>query len=207
MYFRGFSNQQTSAFRDWYGKIAELRSLTPRLIPMIALTATATKNTREFIIKDLCLTKPLLICSSPEKVNVKYYLIKTQIDSVELIFSDVLSDLTRNGINAKRTLVFCRRMKDLRNIYQVMNKKLSTKYTSYKDRPYAMFHSRTQDYIKEHVLSQFSTSGGSVRFLVATIAFGMGMDCKDLTSVIHFGPPADLDDYFQESGRAGRDGE
>ena len=48
-------------------------------------------------------------------------------------------------------------------------------------------------------------SDGSVRVVFATTAFGMGVDCKGLYNIIHFGPPGDIDDYLQESGRAGRD--
>ena len=69
-----------------------------------------------------------------------------------------------------------------------------------------MFHARTHEEIKDFITSSFKAETGSIRFLVATIAFGMGIDCKGLHNIIHFGPPLTLDDYFQESGRAGCDG-
>ena len=58
-----------------------------------------------------------------------------------------------------------------------------------------MYHAKTDEDIKNHITSSFNCLSGSVRFSVATVAFGMGIDCKGL-----------LNDYFQQSGRAGRDG-
>jgi len=55
----------------------------------------------------------------------------------------------------------------------------------------------------EHILSSFKSMDGNVRVLIATVAFGMGVDCKGLHYVIHFGPPSNLDSYLQESSRAG----
>ena len=75
----------------------------------------------------------------------------------------------------------------------------------YKTRIIAMFHSDTDQDVKDHVIKSLSSCNGTVRVVFATIAFGMGMDCKGLTTVVHYGPPDDIDDYFQESGRAGRD--
>ena len=55
------------------------------------------------------------------------------------------------------------------------------------------------------MIKSFSSQNSTVRIVFATIAFGMGVDCKGLKTVVHYGPPDDIDDYFQESGRAGRD--
>uniref|UniRef100_A0A7M5TXI0 DNA 3'-5' helicase n=2 Tax=Clytia hemisphaerica TaxID=252671 RepID=A0A7M5TXI0_9CNID len=76
---------------------------------------------------------------------------------------------------------------------------------TYDERPFAMFHRTTRPEIKERIIKAFQDPDGMVRILIATIAFGMGIDCKDLHRIIHFGVPSDLDSYFQESGRAGRD--
>ena len=82
-----------------------------------------------------------------------------------------------------------------------------TKYFDFKNRPYAMYHSQTSQVIKDHILASFSKTDGLVRVLVASIAFGMGVDCKGLKTVIHYGPSSTIEDYFQETGRAGRNGE
>ncbi|CAC5390583.1 unnamed protein product [Mytilus coruscus] len=70
----------------------------------------------------------------------------------------------------------------------------------------AMFHRSTADTNKTHVLSQFPCYDTSLRVIFATIAFGMGVDIPDIERVIHWGAPRGLEQYSQESGRAGRDG-
>ena len=69
-----------------------------------------------------------------------------------------------------------------------------------------MLHSCTPASNKENILQSFQKEQGYVRILVATIAFGMGVDCKEVYRTIHFGPAKNVECYMQESGRAGRDG-
>ena len=59
---------------------------------------------------------------------------------------------------------------------------------------------------KESILQSFCCEHGTLRVIIATIAFGMGLDCPNIREVIHWGPSSDLESYIQETGRAGRDG-
>eukprot|EP00112_Aurelia_sp_Birch-Aquarium-sp1_P022494 Seg6359.2 transcript_id=Seg6359.2/GoldUCD/mRNA.D3Y31 product="ATP-dependent DNA helicase RecQ" protein_id=Seg6359.2/GoldUCD/D3Y31 len=70
-----------------------------------------------------------------------------------------------------------------------------------------MFHAATENVVKSHIIESMTKDDGTVRVLIATTAFGMGVDCKNLHLIVHFGPPTDIDDYVQENGRAGRDGQ
>ena len=70
--FRGLTDSKTDAFRSWYGKLSELRSLCHSYLPFIALTATAKKETRTTIIENLLLTNPLILTALPERKNIKY---------------------------------------------------------------------------------------------------------------------------------------
>ena len=69
-----------------------------------------------------------------------------------------------------------------------------------------MFHSGTPVTVKDHVYSQVSQDKSHLRILISTIAFGMGVNCKKIRRVIHFGPSKSIEMYVQECGRAGRDG-
>jgi len=68
-----------------------------------------------------------------------------------------------------------------------------------------MFHSSTDPVVKECILKSFCQPS-CLRVVIATVAFGMGIDCPDVRQVIHVGPPEDLESYIQKTSRAGRDG-
>lgn len=69
-----------------------------------------------------------------------------------------------------------------------------------------MFTACTTPAVKEEILSSFCSSSGALRVVIATVAFGMGIDCPNIRQVIHWGPSTDIEQYLQETGRAGRDG-
>ena len=69
-----------------------------------------------------------------------------------------------------------------------------------------MYHAGTPSSVKEHVTQLMSEDCGHLRILIATVAFGMGINCKEVRRTIHFGPSKNIEQYVQESGRAGRDG-
>ena len=71
---------------------------------------------------------------------------------------------------------------------------------------FAMYHAKVDEEDKVQILESMTRPHGNCRVLFCTIAFGMGVDIPDIRTVIHFGPSSDVDDYFQESGRGGRDG-
>ncbi len=60
--------------------------------------------------------------------------------------------------------------------------------------------------MREQVLTSFTTPGSSLRLLIATTAFGMGVDCREIRAIVHWGAPSDIEQYVQETGRTGRDG-
>ena len=70
-----------------------------------------------------------------------------------------------------------------------------------------MLHALSSKSIKDVVLQEMRKEGGCIRVLICTIAFGMGVNCKCVKRVIHFGPSKSIEAYIQESGRAGRDGQ
>ena len=69
-----------------------------------------------------------------------------------------------------------------------------------------MLHSCTPKANKHNILESFPSDNGTIRLLIATLAFGIGVDCRVVHRVIHFGPSKNVESNFQETGRAGRDG-
>eukprot|EP00112_Aurelia_sp_Birch-Aquarium-sp1_P018997 Seg4611.2 transcript_id=Seg4611.2/GoldUCD/mRNA.D3Y31 product="putative ATP-dependent RNA helicase R290" protein_id=Seg4611.2/GoldUCD/D3Y31 len=69
-----------------------------------------------------------------------------------------------------------------------------------------MFHAGTPESVKQHVLTNVTSAEGHILILVCTIAFGMGVDCKNVTRIVHFGGSKSIESYLQECGRAGRNG-
>lgn len=201
--FRGQSSQQFAAFRESYGRIAELRSIIPRNVPLIALTATASLQVREEIVESLGMCAPIMILESPEKLNIRYSHVETSFrEDNPAIFKCFADKLEILGQNVPRTIIFCRTHRQVRNFYSYFKEILSTELMAM----VAMFHSTTEDSRKDFISESFQSPDGIIRILFCTIAFGMGVNVKKVTRVVHFGPPESVDNYVQESGRAGRDG-
>eukprot|EP00111_Clytia_hemisphaerica_P011261 TCONS_00032985-protein len=172
------------------------------------MTATATPKMRENIVKNLLMESPELLMVPPEKPNLSYHVKKVSQTEPEIVFRPLFENLKEKMYLADRVIIFCSKRIHVTDIFNTLNHEFGNQFDNdYVKRPYAMFHSTTEDSIRDHVVKSFQDPKGSVRLLISTVAFGMGMDCKNLHYVIHFGSPPDLDDYFQESGRAGRDGE
>ena len=104
---------------------------------------------------------------------------------------------------------FCHSRKVVGDLYSLFHDELGEKQyvqsdtgeNTYRNRIFAMYHSRTHRDVKSTVQSSFAAENSTVRVLISTIAYGMGINVKDLHTVIHYGPADDLDDYVQESGR------
>ena len=113
----------------------------------------------------------------------------------------------------ERTIIFCQNHIDSGNIYHYLDCKLGSEITEpigyAKVAPVKlvnMFTAHgTKHSVKDGIISSFCKPGGTLRVLVATVAFGMGLNCPDVHHIIHWGPPPDIESYIQQVGRAGRD--
>jgi ATP-dependent DNA helicase RecQ len=174
-------------FRPSYLKIASLRGLLPD-IPLLALTATATSDVIDDIQEKLGFTRKNVLRSSFFRGNL-VYTVKTSEDKFKDIIK-IAAKIKGSGI------VYVRTRKKSRDIASMLVKNgISSSY----------YHAGIRHQLRAQ--RQLEWGGGKIRVIVATNAFGMGIDKHDVRFVVHADLPDSLESYFQEAGRAGRDGQ
>ena len=215
---RGKADTKTkkAAFRQHYGRIGEIRSLLPPSTPVVVMTATATNHAEREIANIVGMKKYHRIALSPNKENIRYSVISLPVFNLYTCMKPIIKDIEVNGINAERVIVYCRKKGHCSDLFELFTECLGIAgYHQYevdavnddRNRLFAMFHSKTDDDVKSTVLKSFTEEKGHIRILFCTIAFGMGIDVKGLHEILHLGPSSEIEDYLQESGRAGRDGQ
>lgn len=201
-------------FRKEFSHLGDVRSLVPETVRVMALTATATKSTRQAVVKVLKMVSPVIVSVSPNKPNIKY-IVKSNVNcSIEEAFAPLVEEFRQKRKGMDRTIIFCRTYDQCSRIYIFLAHRLGREMTDpvgvCRDLPQFrmldMFTACTHPMIKDCILHSLPDPDSVLRVIVATIAFGMGLDCPNIRRVIHWGPSADVEAYLQETGRAGRDG-
>ncbi|MDV6236640.1 RecQ family ATP-dependent DNA helicase [Leptospira ellisii] len=183
-------------FRPEYRKLYELRDRFPKGIPVVALTATATERVVKDISDSLGLKDPALIKGSFYRENLNFSIRYPQNETARE--SDLLEILIRGNFQktaSGRAIVYCATRQKVESVYELLKK------NGFKAGKY---HAGRTDSSREK--TQDGYSSGKTNVLVATNAFGMGLDSPDVRLVVHYQTPASLESYYQEAGRAGRDG-
>jgi len=173
-------------FRPAYLKIAELRSIKPELA-VLALTATATKEVAVDIQKQLLFTKQNLLQKSFLRSNLSYSVLYESAKYTKLI--DILNKVKGCGI------VYVQNRRQTKEIAELLINNGHSASFYHAGLSNDQRDSRQQDWIAD-----------KTRIIVATNAFGMGIDKPNVRVVVHLTLPDSLEAYFQEAGRAGRDG-
>jgi ATP-dependent DNA helicase RecQ len=173
-------------FRPSYLKIATLRNLIDPKVPFLALTATATAQVIEDIMDKLAFRQRDVLRMSFARKNISYLVRHAEEKGVYLV--KTLQKVNGSGIVYVRSRKRCREVAEI-----LVEKGISADY----------YHAGLSDEIRDK--KQAAWSSGKTRVIVATNAFGMGIDKSEVRFVIHWDIPDAIENYFQESGRAGRD--
>jgi ATP-dependent DNA helicase RecQ len=174
-------------FRPEYRQLAQIRKIFPD-VPLIALTATAMPEVRKDIVQQLGLTRPHEFVGSFNRTNLHYRVLEKKNPLIFL----------QHYVGKHRTdagIIYCMSRRETEDIAAEL-KKRGFKALAY--------HAGLSKQVRDSVQDTFLRGG--IQVVCATVAFGMGIDKPDVRYVIHYDLPKTIESYYQETGRAGRDG-
>lgn len=171
----------------------------------MALTATANLKTRAMVIKSQQMKGCFTLSHNPNKTNLYYEVAeKKDIDSV---IKPIVVHTCMMREAADRYIIFCRTYQDANDFFENLTLQLAQRNVLLQEKDLGVricekFTGCSSPSVKKNILKSFTQPNG---IIVATVAFGMGLDSPNVRFIVHWGPPDDIELYVQETGRGGRD--
>ncbi len=178
-------------FRPEYRRLKEMMEEINANVPIVALTATATPKVQSDILKNLALRDPEVLISSFNRANL-YYEVQPKVKK-EVTVKSIVRYISQH--KGKSGIIYTLNRKTTEELADLL-KANKIKAVAY--------HAGLDQKLRADRQDQFLNE--DVQVIVATIAFGMGIDKPDIRFVIHYNIPKSIENYYQETGRAGRDG-
>ena len=179
-------NYRGGSFRHEFNNISEARSIIPHNVDLIALTATASRATRKVVQDSLCMSNCAVIVKPPNKLNIKYT-VRSKPDLTVLVRS-IVNGVVSKKETSEKCIIFCPTYSDCNDVFYALVDELGQHdclFVRDDERVCDLFTAATETELKDSIISEFTQPDSSLRVVVATIAFGMGLDAPNIRRVIH----------------------
>ena len=194
-------------FHPAFSRIAEIRAIVPSGTLLMDCTATETRNIQE---ESVSMSEVVTVKLSPNHSNIMY--VERRRTDLETDFSESLSTLKEKqkdtlGVVYCRTLMICADLFSRFSYEMGKSQYYPSAPEQSENRLFGMFHASTPQHSKIVIMESLQDCHGTVRVVFASVAMGMGIHLHGVDTIIHYGAPSSIEDYFLASGRRGQSGD